>query len=362
MKSIAIFLSLIFIAGYSKAQLNTRFDFTNADATIAFLKKAHPTEADIDRMVKSDGVKTIIKKIRSTDSIARIALYKAAAGIPAAGKEKNFQFDFIKAQLPEMENFIARIKNNTRIITDSIQSLAHFLPVDKKATVTVCFLLGGYSSGFTMDDDNIFYVGTHQYKSDLTGIVNTCQHELFHNIQSLLYDRSKVLKALQDSNELPALYATYLLQNIFIEGSAEYVADIDKMDTASPYIKREIEHYSVNNYRMADNFFVLENIIMSAYRDPEKMDADMAYRVLFDWNWNNIGYAVGKQMCKAMVKIYGPDVLKKYLLTDPVFFIRDYIQLAKTNSTAFPYNFTKDFEQMIDTVAARITALKINNP
>jgi hypothetical protein len=358
MKNIMLlFLTTIFSA-YSKAQLNVHFDFSNATTTIAFLKNNKPSAADIESMAASKGVKMIIKKIRSTDSIAKIALYKAATGVKANGKESDFQFDFIKAHLTEMENFVQQIKNNSKVITDSIQTLAAYLPAGKTTDIEVCFLMGGFSAGFTMGDDNIFYVGTHQYKYDFTGIVNTCQHELFHNIQSLSYNRNKIMKKLEAANEQPALYAYYLFQNIFAEGSAEYIADIDKMDTASSYIKRQAEHASVNKYRVADNFFLIENIIMSAYRNPEKTDADAAYRILFDWNWNNPGYATGKLMCKALVNAYGAEVIKKYLKADPVIFIKDYIQLTKTNSTTYPYSFSADFEQMIDTVAAKVTLLQ----
>jgi hypothetical protein len=210
MKNIALLFFVTIISVYSKAQLNAAFDFSNATATIAFFKNNKPSAADIESMVASAGVKTIIKKIRSTDSIVKIALLKAATGVKATGKEADFQFDFIKKHLLEMENFVEKIKNNSKVINDSIQSLAAYLPAGKKATVKVSFLLGGYSAGFTMGDDNIFYVGTHQYEYDLTGIINTCQHELFHNIQSLSYNRNAMMKKLQDAKEEPSLYAYYL--------------------------------------------------------------------------------------------------------------------------------------------------------
>lgn len=357
MKSIAtLFFIILSICG--KAQLNIQFDFTNAIATIDFLKKTNPSTAGIKTMVASDGVQTIIKKIHSTDSIAAIALYKAANSIKATGKESDFQYDFIKAHLSEMENFLLQIKSNNKIILDSIQSLARYLPAGKTAAIKVCFLMGGFSAGFTMGDDNIFYIGTHQYKYDMTGIVNTCQHELFHNIQSLLYTRTKMMQQLQNAKEDASLFAYYLFVNLFVEGSAEYVADIDKMDTASSYIKRQVEHASVNNYRMADNFFLIETIIMSAFKNPGNTDADAAYHILFDWNWNNPGYVTGKLMCKALVKAYGPGIIQKYLAADPVTFIKDYIQLARANNTVYPYNFSAEFEQMIDTVSAKVVALQ----
>jgi hypothetical protein len=109
---------------------------------------------------------------------------------------------------------------------------------------------------------------------------------------------------------------------------------------------------------MADNFFLVETIIMSAYSNPGQTDTDAAYSIIFDWNWNNPGYATGKLMCKELVKAYGKDVIKKYLNADPVIFIKDYIQLARTNNAAYPYNFSADFEKMIDNVAVKVAAVQ----
>lgn len=196
----------------------------------------------------------------------------------------------------------------------------------------------------------------HQYKNDFNGIVNTCQHELFHNIQSLSYDRTAVLKKLQKANEQQALYAYYLAQNIFVEGSAEYVADIDLADRSTPFILSQYTHASVSKGRMAANFYLIERIIMDAYRYPERTDVDVAYNIMFDWAWNNPGYAVGKLITKSLVKAYGPGTLKKYVSMDPMLFIRDYIALSRKDRQAYPYTFSDDFKKMIDTVLQKVEA------
>lgn len=340
------------------SQLVVSLDFSNVEQTIAFFKKPNATNGDIDNLIATPGLRSIIKKIRSNDSIARVTLQKVSSGIETTGKENDFQYSFIKEHLQELDDFVRNIKANKQVILDSINALSVYLPPGKTMLVKVCFLVGGYSAGFTLSDDNIFYIGMHQYKNDLTGIVNTCQHELFHNIQGSSYDRTAVMKKLEVAKEFPSLYAYYIGLNIFVEGTAEYIADIDKMDLSTPYMARQAEHANVNKYRMRENFYLLEKILMDAYINNEKIDADLSYNILFDWNWNNPGYQVGKLMAKALVKAYGPMVIKKYLSSDPMIFIRDYIKLTRTNKAGNPFSFSDDFERMIDAVVAKVDSLK----
>ena len=359
MKKILPFLLMLIIGKTGMSQLNVSFDFSNVEETISFFKKTSPTKEDIDQLIATPGLKAIIKKIRSNDSTAKIVLQKLSQGIKPTGKENDFQYVMIKEHLQELEDFANRIKATKQVILDSINSLSVYLPEGKKIPVKVSFLVGGYSAGFTLSDDNVFYIGMHQYQNDLTGIVNTCQHELFHNIQGLSYDRTAVMKKLQDAKEFPSLYVYYIGLNIFVEGTAEYMADIDKMDLSTPYMKRQAEHANVNKYRMRENFYLVEKILMDAYTNNEKIDADLSYNILFDWNWNNPGYQVGKLMAKALAKANGQMIMKKYLSSDPMIFIQDYIKLAKTNKADHPYNFSEEFEQMIDTVVSKLNAISL---
>ena len=358
MKKTGSFLLLMILTVAIKAQLVVTLDFSNMEQTIAFLKKPSPSKEDIDQMVASPGVQTIIRKIRSNDSIARVTLEKVSKGIKTSGKENDFQYGFIKSKLPEMEAFMQRLKDNRQVILDSINALSGYMPAGKKMPVKVVFLTGGYSAGFTFGDNDVFYIGAHQYQNDVTGIINTCQHEMFHTIQSLLYDRSGVMKKLEAAKELPALYAYFLGLNIFVEGSAEYVADIDKLDQSTPYMKEQAEHANVNKYRMNDNFYLLEKILMDAYNNNEKTNIDIYYSILFDWNWNNPGYQVGKLMTAALTRANGPGALKKYLSADPMIFLQDYIKLAKADPKAYPYGFSDEFGKMVDTVVSKIESIK----
>lgn len=357
MKNIFLLVSIFLFAAKTNAQLDVTFDLSNVEQTIAFLKKKTVSPQDIDQFVASDGVKVIIRKIRSSDSMARITLDKVSKGIKTTGKENDFQYGFIKERLTELEAFSQKIKDNQKVILDSIQALSVYLPAGRRIPLKVVFLAGGYSAGFTLTENNVFYIGTHQYQSDITGIVNTCQHEMFHSLQQLLYNRGAMLEKLQDAKELPALYTYFLAKNIFVEGTAEYVADIDRLDLTTPYMKRQAEHANVNKYRMEDNFYLLERILTDAYINHEKTNVDIYYSVLFDWNWNNPGYQIGKLMTQALIKANGPMVLKKYLAQDPMIFFRDYIKLAKADPKTYPYGFSEEFETIIDSVVNTVEKL-----
>ncbi len=356
MKKIVLVAAIACLSNACMSQVNVSFDFSNVEQTIAFLKKTQVSPAEIDAFISTKGVQTIIKKIRSNDSIARLTLQKVITGTKTTGKENNFQYSFIKSRLQETEDFLNKIKSGQQVILDSIQSLSAYLPEGKTINIKVCFIAGGYSSGFTLDDDDVFYIGMHQYKNDFTGIVNTCQQELFHNIQVFSYQRSKDLKKLQDAKENQALYGYYLAQHLFVEGTAEYVADIDKYDQSSSYIKDHVAHAAVNDNRMPDNFYLIEKLIMDAYINTDRSDVDVAYSILYDWGWNNVGYAVGKYIARSLVNEYGPGVLKKYLIANPMIFIRDYIKLANKKKQDIPYNFSPVFEQMIDTVILKLNS------
>ena len=268
--AVLFYCFLMFYAG--KSQLVVSFDFSNADQTVAFLNKATVTDAEINAMVATPGVQTIIRKIRSNDSTARSALENVVQGINPSLKEADFQYGFIEEHLTELETFTKTIRSNKQIILDSVQTLSAYLLAGKRVPLTVSFLAGGFFAGFTLKRDSIFCVGMHQYENDFNGIVNTCQHERFHNIQSLSFDKTAVLKKLEKANEQQALYAYYLAQNIFVEGSAEYLADIDLVDRSTPFILSEYRRANVNESRMRANFYLIEGIIMDAYETlPRRM-------------------------------------------------------------------------------------------
>lgn len=336
------------------AQVNLTFNFDNADSTIAFFKNKNPGPAEVERFLSTTGVQAIIKKINATDSIGGSALAKISKGEKLEGKEANFQYEFIKENLSALEKFIDSIKDNQQIIRDSVEALATYLPNGKKLDVTVCFLLGGYSSGFTFSKADVFYIGTHQYQYDFKSIVNSCQHEIFHNVQNLYQERKPIFKALE--KDTACLYVFYLAHNFFTEGVAEYVADLDKADPLALNIKKLRDHASVNKNRMADNFYLADRLILDTYTNPGQTDPGVIYSILFDWNWNNPGYAIGKYMMNCLAKEQDPGAVKKYLAANPLVFIKDYIGLTKSNKENYPYSFSEPFEKMIEHVLLKTEA------
>jgi hypothetical protein len=353
MKKISLSLLFCLLLGkVATSQIHITFDYSNAEQTIVFFNKATIIDADIAALIKTNGVKAIIRKIHATDAIAEIALRKAHAGVKATGTELNFQYGTIQKNLQGLQKFMATIKRQEKAMADSVNSLVKYIPNGKQLQTKVVFLLGSYSGGFTFGADSVLYIGLHQYQYDVASIMNTVKHELFHNIQRLNYNNDSVALQLQRKKEMDALYFYYLARSIFAEGSAEYVADFTKLNPNTPDIKAMTEHFAVNNDRMSDNFYLLERVLMDAFKNNKAIDLGSSYSLLFDWNWNNPGYAVGKLMTDELVKAYGTEVLKKYLQADPMQFIKDYATLAKTKK--LDYQFSKEFEDVLDVVIAKV--------
>lgn len=355
MKRMLLFTVLTCMVETVAAQFRLRFDFSNVDNTIAFLKKKDPGYRDVETFVNTSGVQAIIKKINASDSIARAALTKVVNDEKTEGPETRFQYEFVKNNLDAIENFIDAVKGGRQTIQDSIASLARYLPAGKSVEVTISFLLGGHSSGFTFSESDIFYIGAHLYKYDLASIINTCRHELFHNIQNLYHRRQPVYEALE--NDTAAQYVFYLAHNFFTEGTAEYIADLDKADPSAPNIKLQKEHALVNQYRMAENFYLADRLLLDVFKHPSDSDPGAAYSILFDWNWNNPGYVMGKYMMKVLVAEYGAETVKNYLSADPLIFIRDYINVSKSRPDIYPYHFSDEFAFMIESILKKTISL-----
>jgi hypothetical protein len=130
-----------------------------------------------------------------------------------------------------------------------------------------------------------------------------------------------------DKQDHGLAYVHYMLINLFMEGSAEYVADLRKINNPNALSIKELrEHAQVNDNRSEEVFYLVSKLLTEVNEYPDKADQNNLYNILFDWNWNNPGYYTGYIMTKALCQEYGEGVLLKYLEQDPSFFVSDYIR------------------------------------
>jgi Putative zinc dependent peptidase (DUF5700) len=337
------------------ASLKIEFNLDNARQTIALLQKQQLTDPELQQWVQLAGTQAVISKVHSSPDTAISAMKKVIAQQPLTAEEKRFQYDFIYKNLAQMQAFINRLDESRDSIIQYLETrLTGYLPSGKKASITLYGLMGSYSSGFAFTDNSAgFYMGLHFYKNDVRGVAVAAEHELFHTIQSTAYNFNPVMKQLkQVDSAYEAPY--YLLTNLYLEGSAEYVAEGKPYIGESPFLKNQYEHMAVNDYRHDADFYLLERLLMDTYQHPASLNFEHLYSILFDWNWNNPAYYTGKQMISALVKEYGDQYLKESLQRDALFFVKDYMVLAKSGKQQGLYIFSDDLEKLVDDMLNKV--------
>lgn len=332
-----------------------QFDLTNAKQTVALLGQLQLTENELTQWVNLPGTQALISKIKSSADTAISAIKKVVAHQPLTVQEKRFQYEFIYNNLPQMQQFIKKLdKNKDSIVNVLKEKLNQYLPANKQASITLHGLMGSYSAGFAFTQDpGAFYMGLHFYKMDIQGVTISATHELFHTLQTIGYDYKPVMKKLA---KIDAAYEApyYLLRHLYLEGSAQYVADGKPYIPTSPYLKNEYDHMAVNNNRQEAVFYLLERLLMDIYNHPASMNFDHVYSILFDWAWNNPAYYAGKEMIDVLVKAHGEQYVHQSLQKDALFFVKDYIALSKTKSQSGLYVFSDEFEKMVDNIMGEL--------
>jgi hypothetical protein len=333
----------------SPSSLVIRFDLTNAKQTISLLGKQQLTEGELDQWVKLPGTQALISKVKSSSDTAISAIKKVVAHQSLTAHEKRFQYEFIYNNLPQMQQFIKKLdESRDSIITVLKVKLGQYLPAGKQATITLYGLMGSYSAGFAFTKDpNAFYMGLHFYKNDIQAVTISAEHELFHTLQTVGYDYKPVMKKMtQVDSSYEAPY--YLIRHLYLEGSAQYIADGKPYIATSPFLKNEYDHSAVNDKRQESTFYLVEHLLLDVYGHRASMNFDHVYSILFDWDWNNPAYYAGKEMIAALVKAHGEQYIHQSLQKDALFFVRDYITLTKTKTSSGLYAFSGEFEKLVD--------------
>lgn len=340
---------LFLIANCSTAQtINLSIDFTNADETIRILRQQrNPNLGDLTVFKDLHATIAIARKVNLTTDTAISAIRKVLNGVALTEMEKRFQYEFIRENLDSLELFVKFIKLNQSVIINTLKtSFSAYIPDGKDLTVKIYMVLGGFSAGWTFSDPTAFYVGLRWFKNDFTSIIETCKHEIFHNVQSMWYDSRTVHKELEKKSvNLAGAY--YLINSLFKEGTASYIADLSKLDKSTPHIKELWDHMQVNISRTPQNFVLADKLLLSAFNSKEFNTSTLLnlYNIIFGWEWNNPGYYMGYQMCNELMLAYGKDRINYYLKMDPTYFLLDFIELSKNKK--LNYQFSEELETAV---------------
>lgn len=337
--------------------LQIEFDYDNLDQTISILEKQEIDSDQLSNFLSLKGTKALYQKIGVDSLTTRMALRQAVEGINPDKDYSDFQYIPIRDHLEWMKKFRKEIRGNETVIRDSLVSgLSPYIPRGTTKKIKIHFILGGYSSGFTLGGTSDFFVGIQHYKGDLFSIINTCKHEVFHLIQNSLYDFPEVNTLLEERN-LGAAYVHALIYSLFQEGTAEFIADYNDYPQDAPHIQELKEHMDVNRFREQEVFYLISNLVVHAYEHPEQVDYASLYNILFSWNWNNPAYFAGYEITAALVEEHGPEYLKKALRRDPVYFVIDYLELENKPNDGLPY-FTDEFSDILHSLHEDLDKLK----
>ena len=338
-------------------ELAVAFDYANAQMTADYLKSGRVDDDAITRLLALDGTRGLLQKLGASEDQASANLRTL---FDHNGSPSSFQYRWIRKSIDRHREFLAElIDREDEIRQRCVGSLAPYVG-DQDLSVTVHFLLGGHSSGFTLGDDQHFYIALHHYQGDVASIINSCVHELFHNVQRAHYDMKPASDRLSES-DLGLAYAHAFIAFIFQEGTASYVADLNQLDDANPHIRELKEHAAVNPYREQDIFYLISRLLLDVRTHPERLDAagyESLYNILLGWNWNNPGYYAGYRMAQVVLENKGAEALQQYLRRDPVHFFADYIALSGSTGPAY----TEDFAALIDELRQRIDEPAVATP
>lgn len=356
---VLIAIALLFVARTAATQtLNITFDFSNARQTLRCVRPAQPEPGQIDRLLELSSTRGLMEKMKVDTGVMRKALMTAADTNRQTGAVGNMQYQYVRVKQQELTRFLALLeKKQDSLRRLLLQSLSAYFPGDHKANIRVCVLLGGYSSGFTLGDDSTFYLGLHQYKNDLSSVIETCRHELFHNVQRLWRNAYIVTEGLANKGDTGLAFVHYMLINLFQEGSAEYIADLRKVKSPGASVKDLLAHARVNESRESQVFYLISKLLVEVAEHPGDASQEELYNLLFDWNWNNPAYYAGYVMTRRLCREYGEQVLLKYLREDPAVFVMDYIRLASSATEPASPRFTPRFEELMKRLDNTIRAL-----
>lgn len=330
---IAVAAAIVFFGAPSSAQnISIRFDYSNADATLAVFSRTD--KIGIDQLVALPSTVAVIAKRATRDAKVNATLYEDSLFQVRAGEKAKydpFQWQFCISEQRPVQALLTRLHDNESTIRARLaKALSPQIDPASSLTVTVHYVLGGVSAGWE-EGASDFYIGLPFYKGDLEGIVWTMQHELFHNAQYIgFHDQAADLAQLNERQQ--EVYR--FLDELYREGTATYVGDLSGFPPTTPFIKEMRDPAIKNADRMNDNFILLDTIAYRLAHDPSS-HFDELRSLGFDWDWQNRLYYAGEYMAGVLAKQQGN--LRSYLKQPPTVFARDYITLCTAaNKCSYP--------------------------
>lgn len=331
-------------------EIHIKFDYSNADATLAVLTASAGNAHDFEHLLTLPDTDAVVRKRAKRDPNVTLEIYRQTLLDVRAHRELKadpFQWQFCLQQAQNARVLLDNLhKNESAAIARVAAAIAPHLDPSMHLSVTVHFVIGGVSAGWESGDSD-FYIGLPFYKGDMEGMIWTMQHELFHNAQAAgFHNQEKELAQLSPREQ--EVYR--LLDELFREGTATYVGGLGSFPPDAPFIKEMRAPAATNWERMGDNFVLLDTLIYRLANDSSAHFADLE-TLGFDWDWQNPLYYAGDAMTRQLLGKNG--TVRTYLRASPIVFARDYA-LACGPSSHCSYRMSSETVSTILAIAERL--------
>jgi len=201
-----------------------------------------------------------------------------------------------------------------------------YLPDDYEGDITIQILAGGQATGFTFDEEPVFYLAANRIGDDAAGMELIIVHELFHVVQARRSPwKPAGIRALKAENPTKGNVMEHLY-NGYLEGCATFVANPSDYSGDGPTVTFFKEGKELNMKYIKRRFVTFEAYMSQLWYDSHA-DAEAIYSAgFFD---DGPMYFVGFRMAEALVAAHGQNYLKTALDQSPAQFYLDYQNLCR---------------------------------
>ena len=331
-------------------RLNLKIDGSNAIKSFQYLSSEKRSDADVEYILNLPGTIGMINHDGQFDKyLNRENFIREITDTIALTNA--FRFKQIRKDLTSIQATISLLTDSISIITNRIESnLIPFSNQLKTKSINVYFVLGGNSDGYTTDDST-FFLELQFFGDDIEGIINIVTHEIYHIIQQRNFgQRNKISSRLSAADK-----ATFLIaQNIYLEGSATYVANPLTIPNPKKYGLFQQEKFERNLSKIKESFYLFDALLLKA--GSKNADEDLLYNIGYGGEWDSPLYFVGFEICRTIENKSGKYYIKKYLTESPIRLLPDYISLYKKYSD-IEYRFSPETEIIIFNLQKTLTKI-----
>jgi hypothetical protein len=345
------FVTFLALSGPITSQrLNLKIDGSNATKTFQYLSSGKKSGVEVANILNLPGTIGMLNHDGQFDKqINKESFLREITDTTASTNA--FRFRQIRQDLPGIQATISLMTDSIAMITDRIvANLIPFSNLSKVKSINVYFVLGGNSDGYATDDST-FFLELQFFGDDIEGIINIVTHEVYHIIQQRNFGQINDISLRLSATDK----ATFLIaQNIYLEGSATYVANPLMIPNPKKYGLFQQEKFERNLDKIKESFYLFDALLMKA--GAKDADEELLYNIGYGGKWDSPLYFVGFVICRTIEKVYGPHYIKKYLAQSPLRLLLDYISLYKKDSD-IKYRFSLETETIIFNLQKTITKM-----